>query len=102
MNYLYQNEERLIKDIIKGNSGAFKYVFDLYYADLCRYVTHFTSDPDQAEDIVQNSMLSLWKKRKKIMITTSLKSYLYKACHNGYIDLYRKNKLINEHLEKLR
>lgn len=102
MDYQYQNEEQLVHDLHEGNSMAFKYVFGLYYTDLCRYVKNFTSNPDEAEDIVQNSFVSLWRKRKKIIFNTSLKSYLYKSCYNGYIDFYRKKKLINEHLENLR
>jgi RNA polymerase sigma-70 factor (ECF subfamily) len=102
MNYQYLNDKELINDIYEGNSNAFKYVFDLYYVHLCRYVTNFTSDPDVAEDIVQSCYVSLWKQRKKIIFTSSLKSYLYKSCYNGYIDFYRKNKTISEHLEKLR
>lgn len=102
MNYLFLNEERLIRDIKKGDSGAFRYVFDLYYSDLCRYVTRFTLDSAQAEDIVQNILLTLWRDRKKTEITTSLKSYLYKAGYNGYIDLYRKEKKISLQLETIR
>lgn len=99
---MYQNDQQLIKDLVDGNSLAFRYLFDIYYSPLCGYVTNFTSDPDLAEDIVQNSLLIIWRKRKKLHITISLKSYLYKICYNEYIDYYRKNKKIREHLEKLK
>jgi RNA polymerase sigma-70 factor (ECF subfamily) len=102
MKYHYCNEEQLIRDIGKGDSNAYQFTFELYYEQLCRYVYSFTTDYDLAEDLVQNSFASLWKNHKSIIITTSLKNYLYRSCYNNYIDFYRKNKKIRESLEKIR
>lgn len=48
----------------------------------------------QAEDVVQEVMLSLWNKRKTLHITTSHKSFLYKSVKNKCFDILRKEKNI--------
>lgn len=102
MKYHFTNEEDCIEAIKGGNRAAFRYCFDLYYQRLCHYTSNFTLDFDQAEDIVQGVFIKLWNNREHLIITTSLKSYLYKSCYYKYIDLYRKKKNISEKLEEYR
>lgn len=102
MGYHFIDKSKWIEDIKAGDKSAYKYAFDYFYADLCGHTTNLTSDIDLAEDIVQEIFIGLWNNRKKILITTSLKSYLYRSCYNKYIDIYRKNKNINKKLEEFR
>lgn len=48
----------------------------------------------QAEDVVQEVMLTLWNKRKTLQITTSHKSFLYKSVKNKCLDVLKKKKSI--------
>src|SRR5699024_11596575 len=102
MGYNFTNESTLIADIKAGLRSAFKYVFNLYFTILCNYTTNLTKNFEEAKDIVQSVFISLWNNHQKIVITTSLKSYLYKSCYYKYIDIYRKDKRVNEELEKYR
>ncbi|HET8752854.1 MAG TPA: RNA polymerase sigma-70 factor [Salinimicrobium sp.] len=101
-SYHFINEQQWIEDIREGNREAFKYAFNFFYANLCSYTTNLTIDPDLAEDIVQGIFISLWNNRQKTIISTSLKSYLYKSCYNRYIDIYRQNKRTIKKLEEFR
>lgn len=102
MGYNFTDETKLIADIKAGIRSAFKYVFNLYFTILCNYTTNLTANFEEAKDIVQSVFISLWNNRETIVITTSLKSYLYKSCYYKYIDTYRKDKRVNEQLEKYR
>ncbi len=64
----------------------------MHYNELCAYVFTLSKDRQQAEDIVQNVMLKIWKNKEKLNITTSVKSYLYKSCYYELIDTFKKNK----------
>ncbi len=64
----------------------------MHYNELCSYIYKMSGNKHQAEDIVQNVMLKIWKNREKLNISTSIKSYLYKACYNELIDTFRQNK----------
>ncbi len=102
MGYHYTDESRWEQDIKTGNKLAFEYAFNCYYQRLCRYVVSLSATPAEAEDIVQEVFIYFWNNRHQIVITTSFKSYIYKACYYKYIDSYRKIQKDYEKLEALK
>ncbi|MBC8153322.1 MAG: RNA polymerase sigma-70 factor [Bacteroidetes bacterium] len=74
--------ETVIDDIRIGNEVVFETVFRQYYAPLCRYARPILGDADEAEEVVQTVFLTIWERRGSLLITTSLKAYLYRAVHN--------------------
>ncbi|WP_299672116.1 RNA polymerase sigma factor [uncultured Polaribacter sp.] len=81
---------------------ALKELFNLYYKPLCSYTVQFTQRMPDAEDLVQSVFVKLWMKRESLTINTSIKSYLYKAVYNAYIDKFRKNKKKEDFFENLK
>ena len=71
----------------KGDREAFNALFLKYYSVLCAFGKYYVSMED-AEEIVQDSLLWIWENRENLFIETSLSSYLFKM-------IYRKalNKL---------
>ena len=65
------------------------------------YITTFTQNRQQSEDIVQHSYITLWQKRDRLLKGTSPKNYLYTIAYNHYIDLYRKTVRKNNFLMEL-
>lgn len=55
---------------------SYNQLFQCYYQPLCQYVYSLLEDKDDAEDVVQELFLKLWKDRGKIVITESASSYL--------------------------
>lgn len=56
-------------------------------AALRRFVVGATSNPDLAEDVVQETILRVWRQAPDI--TTSLRSYLFRTARNVIIDNQR-------------
>jgi RNA polymerase sigma-70 factor (ECF subfamily) len=77
-----QAETVTMGQISLGNLKAYEMLFRLYYQMLCSYSLKFVSDPDVAEEIVQDLFYTLWEKRMELQINTSVKSYLFSAVHN--------------------
>ena len=77
----------LLSAIQQGDQKAFDALFRRYYPTLCAYGHRFV-DLEDAEEIVQDSLLWIWENRENLFIETSLSSYLFKM-------IYRKalNKL---------
>lgn len=48
-------------------------------------------DNDAAEDIVQSVFIRIWKNLDRIVLKSSLKSYLFQSARNATIDYIRKN-----------
>jgi RNA polymerase sigma-70 factor (ECF subfamily) len=65
----------------------FEKLFKSQYSKLCSYANLFLNDPDAAEDVVQEVFFKLWKNREELSITTTLKSYLFRAVRNGCMNV---------------
>ncbi|WP_461534037.1 RNA polymerase sigma factor [Sinomicrobium sp.] len=94
MRYSLQNSVDLVKDLQSGDERAFEYLFNSLYDDLTYFILGFCNDVQTAEDIVQATFIRLWEKKESISFHTSLKSYMYSACYNQFVDHFRKNKNI--------
>lgn len=101
----FSDNSILVGELKNGNALAYAFLMDTYHQKLCLYVYGLTSDYDQAEDIVQNVFVRIWRKRQDLKYDLSLKSFLYKSVYNEFIDHYRKRKNIfsieEKHLDVL-
>lgn len=84
------NDILLVKQLQEGNSEAYKQMFIKYYSPLCEYISQYVTDED-AEELVQDLMLFIWENRKNIIITQSLKSYLFIAVKHRCLNAIQKN-----------
>ena len=73
----------------KGNKDDLRPLFDRYYVLLCRYVNTLVDDEAAAEDIVQGIFIYIWDHRRDIVITHSVRTYLFAACHNKALNHLR-------------
>ncbi len=79
-----------IKSINEGDTEAFKVLFELYYAKLLYIAQSYISSKEDAEEIIQDVFLKVWKKRKDI--TTNINGYLFKITKNLCLDYLRSKK----------
>lgn len=87
------NEEiDLVSSLKKGDRLAFKFFFENYYGRLVAYITTYTHNKIQSEDIVQQAFISFWEEKEKLDATKSPRSYLYAIAYNRYIDTIKKAK----------
>ncbi|MDO6738862.1 RNA polymerase sigma factor [Wenyingzhuangia sp. 2_MG-2023] len=80
----------LIEKLIDGDEKAYLSLIEIYYKKLYVYAYSLTNDYALAEDIVQNVFMKIWENRKKLNIKESLKSFLYKAVYNDFVNSFRK------------
>lgn len=71
-----------MKNLQEGGIASFQAVFELHFENLCSYACTMLRDMDEAEDIVQNVFLKMWEKRDTLLITHSVRSYLFRAVHH--------------------
>lgn len=98
--YVILSDKDLFNQISKNNQHAFDELFKKYYAPLCRFAFLYTKNEDDAEEVVQQFFIKLWDSRKKIKITSSVKSYLYSPARNASINFIQKEKIRNNYEEK--
>lgn len=95
-------EPLLIAKIKQGDIQAFEYLFDHYYDWLCNYIFKLSGNRNLSKDMVQEVMVRIWEKREKITINGSLKGYLFRSCHNQFLQHIRKEKRQPDLLDKIR
>lgn len=94
MKYNFKNEDLLINGLKNGEEDAYAYLVNRYHYQLCVYANSLIHNDLAAEDIVQNVLVAVWKKRHRLKEDFSVKNFLYKSVHNEFIDQYRKNKSV--------
>lgn len=92
-------EDQIIKGIREGNEIHFKYVFDIYFDALCHYAFTKLRDMDEAEDAVQGMFVKVWEKRSSLVITQSIRSYLFRAVHNYCINQLEHRDVRQKHVD---
>ena len=95
-------EKILIENLKKGDVDAYEYLFNEYYDWLCNYIFKLSGNRSLSKDVVQETMIKIWEKRHQIIIKTSLKAYLFKSCHNQFLQQLRKDKKKPDLLDKIR
>lgn len=81
MKEIYQSDnDFLLSAVQRGDQKAFDTLFRRYYPMLCAYGHRFVELED-AEEIVEDSLLWIWENRETLIIESSLNSYLFKMVY---------------------
>ncbi|MDH6342590.1 RNA polymerase sigma-70 factor (family 1) [Parabacteroides sp. PFB2-12] len=81
----------ILKLIQKGDKQAFKYLFDSFFAALCRFLRIYVGDHSVAEEIALDVFTAVWEKRESLEIKISWKAYLFRAARNRAFNYIRDN-----------
>jgi RNA polymerase sigma-70 factor (ECF subfamily) len=81
----------LLDQIAIGDRGAFDALTDRYYVHLCAFALDIAKSREAAEDIVQDSFVSLWVNRRKLSGIFHGKAYLYTTVKNRAFTWLRAN-----------
>ncbi|SDF53729.1 RNA polymerase sigma factor [Chitinophaga filiformis] len=82
----------LIRQLNEGNERAFNLLFELYAKDVKACAMYYLKNPEDAEDIVQELFLEIWKRKGTLRIRGELRAYLISATHNKSITKSGRNR----------
>lgn len=83
-----------------GDLNTFEMLFKNYYQPLVSYGRTFVQDLDEAEDIVQQTFISFWEKRKEIQVQTSARAMLYASVQNACLNRIKHLKVRKKYQEQ--
>lgn len=92
MKNIFKDDRILIEYLKKGDEEAYTYLTDKYFQLLCVFANSLVRNNFQSEDIVQNVLLNVWKKRERLNDDINIKNFLLRSVKNEFIDQYRKTK----------
>jgi len=87
-----ENEQQLLKRLKNDDEVAFKVLFNDFYSKLYYFVLEFIPLKDTAENIVQDTLVTLWNKRNELKDDSNLTSYLFTVAKNNTLKSLRDKK----------
>ena len=88
----HPKDSSLLEAIQKGDNIAFNILFHRYYQLLCNYGNRFV-DLEDAEEIVQDSLLWVWENREVLIINGALSSFLFTMVYRKALNRIEHNQI---------
>ncbi|HVX41549.1 MAG TPA: RNA polymerase sigma-70 factor [Gemmatimonadaceae bacterium] len=83
------DERALLERLRSGDQAAFDAIFRAHYAHLVTFAQTVLHDRATAEDVAQDVMLELWRRREELAIHESLRAYLLRSVRNRSLNQLR-------------
>lgn len=83
------NESELLARLREGNDEAFSAIFLEQYPGLVMTATRVLADRAIAEEIAQDVLLELWRRRESLVLTGPVRAYLQQATRNRSLNHLR-------------
>ena len=93
--------EYLVNGLRNQSHEVFEVIFKTYYPSLYRLAYAYLMSKNLAEDMVQDTFVSLWAAAPSLPVDTRLKSYLYSSVKHGCLDYIKHLQVIDANKEKL-
>ena len=97
-----QNDQLIFEKFKRGDKQVYKSIFDQYFMALKGFSKRFIENNDVCDDIVQDSFVGLYNKRKNLKDINAVKSYLYSGVRNGCLNYLRSEKIKSVHHEAIK
>ena len=88
------DDRDLLSRIRQGDQSAFDTLFRAHYAALVRHVEGMLRRRDVAEEVVQEVMLELWRRRETLVVDDSVRAYLFRATRNRALNHLRHEAIV--------
>jgi RNA polymerase sigma-70 factor (ECF subfamily) len=82
-------DQELLDRLRAGDERAFDTIFRAWYAPLVRYVESMLRVRADAEEIAQEVLLELWRRRERLAETGSVQAYLFQSARNRALNHVR-------------
>ncbi|MBI4501882.1 MAG: RNA polymerase sigma-70 factor [Gemmatimonadetes bacterium] len=86
---LSATDRALLERLRAGEHEALHVIFATYHAQLLGFAQSIVHDRSTAEDVVQDVMLELWRRREALHLDTSLGGYLVRSARNRSLNQLR-------------
>lgn len=87
------DDREVLARLRRGDEAAFEAVFRTWYAPLVRLATGLLREQAVAEEIAQDVMLELWRRRESLTPDGSAQAYLFQATRNRALNHVRHTRV---------
>ena len=86
-------DQELLDRLRQGGQDAFDTIFRTYYASLVGLAEGILRQRAVAEEVAQDVMLELWRRRESLSVQESLRAYLFRAARNRALNHVRHERV---------
>ena len=90
------DDSALLAGIRAGDASAFDALFRNHYAALVGFTASIVRDVAAAEDVVQEVMLELWRRREQLPVADSVRGYLFRSARNRALNVLRHEEIVRQ------
>ena len=87
------DDRELLQKVRSGDESAYDAVFRQWYPGLVRVAASLVRDQDQAEEVAQDVMHELWRRRLLLDEDVSLRAYLLRSVRNRALNQLRHRRV---------
>ena len=82
----------LMEKAAAGDRGAFRLIVERYKQPIYNFFLRSTSSREDAEDLLQNLFMALFRSARRYRKTASFKTYIYRIASNMLVSYYRRSR----------
>ncbi|KAA2241280.1 RNA polymerase sigma-70 factor [Chitinophaga agrisoli] len=91
------NETVLIDGLKKGEEAVLRQLFEQLYPRLCHFARGILQNDIEAEDLVQEAFMKLWRQRQQFSSYAAVRSFLYTSIRNAALNILKHQRVVREH-----
>jgi RNA polymerase sigma factor, sigma-70 family/RNA polymerase sigma-70 factor, Bacteroides expansion family 1 len=96
----YLDDKLIIKNLKEGDVLSFDSIFKKYHKKVYYFAISYLKSKEEAEDVVQEVFLNLWKCRDQINEYYVFSKYLFKITYNATCKKFRKQASDKKQMEE--
>jgi RNA polymerase sigma-70 factor (ECF subfamily) len=89
-------ESELLARLREGDENAYASIFREHYSWLVLIATRLLGERALAEEVAQDVMLELWRRRESLALTGPVRAYLHQSTRNRALNQLRHGKTVRQ------
>lgn len=95
------NDKLAVSKLKEGDVVSFDNIFKKYHEKVYYFANSYLKNKEEAEDVVQEVFMNLWRYRDQINEQYVFSKYLFKITYNSTCKRFRKRASEKKHLEEV-
>lgn len=98
---MLKEEIEILSDFKRGDINAFSLIYNMYSGKSYNFVFKLVKDDAVAKDIVQDTFIKLYLKRKELSEVGSFNSYIFKMLKNKVMDFFASESVRRKYIARM-
>lgn len=95
------SDVELLDLLRENNYKAYKEIYLRYSKTLYMQAFKLLKDEDEAADVMQDALITIWEKRDTLIINQSFSGYLHRLLRNKILDLFARDQVRQKYEQSL-